>query len=160
MAELLTKKELFRGSSTIDCLLNICRVVGSKELRKVKEDEHLIRLLPIIKGTSLSEHLQGAGCPLLVDLLEKMLRVRADERARAVQVLVHPFFDELRDEPTFHEIVREKLDISDFFTFSPGTPSPTQPSCATAKSTAPNSSPSGSATASTSTPPLSDTPAL
>ena len=84
MGELLTKKELFRGSSTIDTLLNICRVVGSKELRKLKEGEQLIRLLPTIKGVSLTEHLQGAGCPLLADLLEKMLRVRADDRIRAV----------------------------------------------------------------------------
>jgi glycogen synthase kinase 3 beta len=120
MGELLTKKELFRGSSTIDCLLNICRVVGSKELRRMKEGEQLIRLLPSIKGVSLGEHLQGAGCPLLADLLEKMLRVRADERLRAVEVLVHPFFDELRDEVTFHEIMREKMDISDFFSFSGG----------------------------------------
>jgi glycogen synthase kinase 3 beta len=125
MVEILTRKELFRGSSTIDSLLNICRVFGSKDLKRMREGEQLVRLLPPIKGLSLGEHLHDVGCPLLIDLLEKMLKVRAEERARAVEVLVHPFFDELRDEATFQEIMREKMDISDFFAFSASTPLPT-----------------------------------
>jgi serine/threonine protein kinase len=36
MIELITRKEIFKGSSTIDCLLNICRIFGSKDLRRLK----------------------------------------------------------------------------------------------------------------------------
>lgn len=120
MIELLTKKEFFKGSSTVDCLLNICRVFGSRDIKKLKENEQLTKLLPTIKGLMLGEYLHEMGCPLLLDLLEKMLKVKSEERLRAVEVLAHPFFDEIREEPTFHEIMRDKVDISDFFTFSPG----------------------------------------
>lgn len=36
--EMLTKKEFFKGSSTIDTLLNICRVFGTKDLRKLRQN--------------------------------------------------------------------------------------------------------------------------
>lgn len=84
MIEILTKKEIFKGSSTIDCLLNICRVFGSKDLKRLRENEQLIKLLPSIKGLGLSEHLHEVGCPLLCDLLEKMLKIKSEERLRAI----------------------------------------------------------------------------
>jgi glycogen synthase kinase 3 beta len=119
MIELITKKEIFKGSSTLDCLLNISRVIGSKDLKRLKGNEQLTKLLPVIKGLALSEYLHEIGCPLLIDLLTKMLKIKSEERIRAIEILAHPFFDEIRDEQIYQEIMKEKLDISDFFTFSP-----------------------------------------
>lgn len=38
MVELVTKREIFKGSSTLDCLLNISRVLGSKDLKRLKHN--------------------------------------------------------------------------------------------------------------------------
>ena len=50
-------------------------------------------MLPVVKGTTLAEHLREQVCPLFLDLLEKMLKIKSEERIRAVEVLAHPFFD-------------------------------------------------------------------
>lgn len=44
--ELLTKRNIFDGSGTIDCLLSIGRYMGTQELKKIAKGCELTRLMP------------------------------------------------------------------------------------------------------------------
>lgn len=57
--------------------------------------------------------------PECIDLLEKMLTVDPCKRIVSIDILAHSYFDELREEQVYEEIM-SRLDISDFFDFSRG----------------------------------------
>jgi glycogen synthase kinase 3 beta len=97
------------------------RIVGTKDIKKIRGSEQASKLLPNIKGFGLNEYLSKRTSTHLIDLLSKMLRVNPADRIEAVDVLVHPYFDELRDDQAYQEIMKEKFDISDFFDFSSST---------------------------------------
>ena len=48
MVELMTKKQPFKGSSNIDCLLNIGRYLGTKSFKKVTVKNELSNVIPLV----------------------------------------------------------------------------------------------------------------
>ena len=53
--ELITGKQIFGGSGGIDCLLNIGRFLGTKELKRTKGEAELVKLMPLLPGKGLGE---------------------------------------------------------------------------------------------------------
>lgn len=51
------------------------------------------------------------------DLLYKVMRYSPHKRITPAQALLHPFFDELRDQPTYNKL-RKEYQIPDLFDFA------------------------------------------
>ena len=101
MAEMVTKEALFRGDAEIDQLFQIYKLMGTPN----NDSWPGINDLPDYKpmgpkwrkkdlGKHLEDRLDGDG----VDLLEKTLVYAPDRRITARKMLVHCWFDEIREE--------------------------------------------------------------
>lgn len=53
-------------------------------------------MIPNIYGNGIKTLLNDQASHDFIDLLSKMLQINPKERITAVDVLIHPFFDELR----------------------------------------------------------------
>lgn len=56
-----------------------------------------------------------------MDLVSRVLRYSPISRISAGQALLHEYFDDLRDETRYHEILYKVKSIPDLFDFSKGT---------------------------------------
>lgn len=56
---MLTGKQFFYGSSNIDSLLQIGRYLGTNDLKRIKGNESLLKVIPKIKGSGLEELVGG-----------------------------------------------------------------------------------------------------
>ena len=92
MVEMTTGKQLFKGSGGIDCLLNIGRFFGTKEMKKISGDTDTIQLMPNIQGKGLEGVLTSQKADL-VNLLIRMLRVDPSLRLKSIDILAHEYFD-------------------------------------------------------------------
>jgi len=59
-------------------------VIGTKDLKKIKGSEMMVKLMPNLKGIELGEFLSDKACPHLIDLLSKILRINQEERLKAI----------------------------------------------------------------------------
>lgn len=104
MAELLMNRPIFRGSKSSDQMEKIMRVLGapsSAELRSMNPEFRGSLASP--RTTSLEDLLRGrpsAERAVEIDLLKKTFAYPPKKRPTAIEVLAHPFFDELRDPKT------------------------------------------------------------
>lgn len=92
MIEMVSGKQLFKGSGAIDCLLNIGRYFGTKDMKKIPGDIETINLMPNIPGKGLEDVLSNQK-PEFIDLLTKMLRVDPSIRLKSIDILAHEYFD-------------------------------------------------------------------
>jgi len=74
--------------------------------------------MPNLDGKGLKKILKNCE-PSCLDLVEKMLAVDPQKRIATIEILVHSYFDELKDEQTYDEIMAQRCDISNFFDFQP-----------------------------------------
>lgn len=117
IAELMLGEPLFAGESGIDQLVEIIKVLGTPTQEQVlkmnpKAEEYKF---PNIKALPWAKVFKRKVDPMAIDLISKVLVYPPHERLRPLEALLHPFFNELRNQNT-------KINDSalpDLFNFSP-----------------------------------------
>jgi len=119
MAELMLGQPLFPGESGIDQLVEIIKVLGTPtrdQIRTMNPNymEHkfpqikphpfskvcgAIYRQPLCTSTYIHQVFRKAD-PNAIDLISKLLEYTPTQRLSAIDAMVHPFFDELRDPNT------------------------------------------------------------
>ena len=101
MAELMLGQPLFPGESGIDQLVEIIKVLGTptREQIRTMNPNYMEHKFPQIKPHPFSKVFRKADNNA-IDLIGKLLEYTPTERLGAIDAIVHPFFDELRDPST------------------------------------------------------------
>jgi glycogen synthase kinase 3 beta len=101
MAELMLGQPLFPGESGIDQLVEIIKVLGTPTRDQIRtmNPNYMEHKFPQIKPHPFSKVFRRADGHAL-DLIAKLLEYTPTERLSAIDAMVHPFFDELRDPNT------------------------------------------------------------
>lgn len=118
MAELMLGQPLFPGESGIDQLVEIIKVLGTPtrdQIRTMNPNymEHKfpqIKPHPFSKASRLNSkkwslklmavQVFRRADPNAIDLISRLLEYTPTQRLSAIDAMVHPFFDELRDPNT------------------------------------------------------------
>ncbi|KAG5356244.1 Protein kinase gsk3 [Yarrowia sp. B02] len=101
MAELMLGQPLFPGESGIDQLVEIIKVLGtpSREQIRTMNPNYMEHRFPQIKPHPFSRVFKR-GPPDAIELITPLLEYSPGQRLSAIEALVHPYFDELRDPET------------------------------------------------------------
>jgi glycogen synthase kinase 3 beta len=101
MAELMLGQPLFPGESGIDQLVEIIKVLGTptREQIRTMNPNYMEHKFPQIKPHPFNKVFRKADANA-IDLIARLLEYTPTERQAAVEAMVHPFFDELRDPST------------------------------------------------------------
>lgn len=101
MAELMLGQPLFPGESGIDQLVEIIKVLGTptREQIRTMNPNYMEHKFPQIKPHPFRKVFSKADANA-IDLIGRLLEYTPTERLSAIDSMVHPFFDELRDEGT------------------------------------------------------------
>ncbi|KAF4603946.1 regulator of ime2 [Pleurotus pulmonarius] len=123
MAELMLGQPLFPGESGIDQLVEIIKVLGtpSRDQIKTMNPNYMEHKFPQIKPHPFSKVFRPRTAPEAIDLVSKLLQYTPNSRLTAVLAMLHPFFDELRQEgarmpngkefPPLFNFTREELSV-------------------------------------------------
>ncbi|KAL4492572.1 hypothetical protein ABPG72_007685 [Tetrahymena utriculariae] len=101
VAEMLLGEPLFKGSSSLDQLVEVMKVLGAPTPEQIKEmnPEHKLLKYPPINKMPLSKVFESVLINRdLLDLLEQMLVYEPSKRMKPLKALLHPYFNELRIE--------------------------------------------------------------
>ncbi|KAF3042137.1 regulator of ime2 [Didymella heteroderae] len=101
MAELMLGQPLFPGESGIDQLVEIIKVLGTPTRDQIRtmNPNYMEHKFPQIKPHPFNKVFRKAD-PNAIDLISKLLEYTPTQRLSAIDAMVHPFFDELRDPNT------------------------------------------------------------
>jgi len=101
MAELMLGQPLFPGESGIDQLVEIIKVLGTptREQIRTMNPNYMEHKFPQIKPHPFNKVFRKADANA-IDLIARLLEYTPTERLAAIDAMVHPFFDELRDPST------------------------------------------------------------
>jgi len=101
MAELMLGQPLFPGESGIDQLVEIIKVLGTPTRDQIRtmNPNYMEHKFPQIKPHPFNKVFRKADANA-IDLISRLLEYTPTERLSAVDAMVHPFFDELRDPNT------------------------------------------------------------
>ncbi|KAK5134807.1 Glycogen synthase kinase 1 [Meristemomyces frigidus] len=101
MAELMLGQPLFPGESGIDQLVEIIKVLGTPTRDQIRtmNPNYMEHKFPQIKPHPFSKVFRKAD-PNAIDLISRLLEYTPTQRLSAIDAMVHPFFDELRDPST------------------------------------------------------------
>lgn len=101
MAELMLGQPLFPGESGIDQLVEIIKVLGTptREQIRTMNPNYMEHKFPQIKPHPFNKVFRQADANA-IDLIARLLEYTPTERQSAIDAMVHPFFDELRDPST------------------------------------------------------------
>ncbi|KAJ4834177.1 Shaggy- protein kinase epsilon [Turnera subulata] len=99
LAELLLGQPLFPGESGVDQLVEIIKVLGTPTREEIKcmNPNYTEFKFPQIKAHPWHKIFHKRMPPEAVDLVSRLLQYSPNLRCTALEALVHPFFDELRD---------------------------------------------------------------
>ena len=119
MAELMLGQPLFPGESGIDQLVEIIKVLGTPTRDQIRtmNPNYMEHKFPQIKPHPFSkvdttcpvqrQHILIAhnqvfrrAEPSAIDLISRLLEYTPTQRLSAIEAMVHPFFDDLRDPNT------------------------------------------------------------
>ncbi|GAM24917.1 hypothetical protein SAMD00019534_080920, partial [Acytostelium subglobosum LB1] len=103
MAELLLGQQLFPGENGIDQLVEIIKVLGTptKEQILVMNPHYSSFKFPEIKANPWSKVFKSRDVPPeAIDLISKILHYDPSARLKPIEIIAHPFFNELRDPKT------------------------------------------------------------
>ncbi|PWZ33124.1 hypothetical protein Zm00014a_028341 [Zea mays] len=102
LAELMLGQPLFPGESGVDQLVEIIKVLGTPTREEIKcmNPNCTEFKFPQIKAHPWHKVFNKRMPPEAVDLVSRLLQYSPNLRCTAVEALVHPFFDELRDPNT------------------------------------------------------------
>ena len=98
MAELMLGQPLFPGESGIDQLVEIIKVLGTptREQIRTMNPNYMEHKFPQIKPHPFNKVFRKASQDA-IDLISALLEYTPTQRLSAVDAMIHPFFDELRD---------------------------------------------------------------
>ncbi|GAB7362097.1 hypothetical protein MBLNU230_g2129t1 [Neophaeotheca triangularis] len=101
MAELMLGQPLFPGESGIDQLVEIIKVLGTPTRDQIRtmNPNYMEHKFPQIKPHPFSKVFRKADANA-IDLIARLLEYTPTQRLSAIDAMVHPFFDELRDPNT------------------------------------------------------------
>eukprot|EP01103_Thecamoeba_quadrilineata_P019005 TRINITY_DN7525_c0_g1_i1.p1 TRINITY_DN7525_c0_g1~~TRINITY_DN7525_c0_g1_i1.p1 ORF type:complete len:528 (+),score=83.04 TRINITY_DN7525_c0_g1_i1:189-1586(+) len=99
MAELMLGQPLFPGESSVDQLVEIIKVLGTPTREQIlaMNNNYTDFRFPQIKGHPWPKVFHRRTPPEALDFVDSLLQYTPNTRTRAVDALVHPFFDELRE---------------------------------------------------------------
>ncbi|KAM3317977.1 hypothetical protein ACQJBY_035616 [Aegilops geniculata] len=102
LAELLTGQPLFPGESGVDQLVEIIKILGTPTREEIKcmNPNYTEFKFPQIKAHPWHKVFHKRMPPEAVDLVSRLLQYSPHLRSSALDALIHPFFDELRDPNT------------------------------------------------------------
>jgi len=102
LAELLLGQPLFPGESGVDQLVEIIKVLGTPTREEIKcmNPNYTEFKFPQIKAHPWHKIFHKRMPAEAVDLVSRLLQYSPKLRSTALEALVHPFFDELRDPNT------------------------------------------------------------
>ncbi|KAF2308496.1 hypothetical protein GH714_009997 [Hevea brasiliensis] len=103
LAELLLGQPLFPGESGVDQLVEIIKVLGTPTREEIKcmNPNYTEFKFPQIKAHPWHKIFHKRMPPEAVDLVSRLLQYSPNLRFTALEALLHPFFNELR-EPNAH----------------------------------------------------------
>jgi len=118
-AELLLGHPLFPGESGVDQLVEIIKIMGTptKEQVMLMNPNYTELKFPQVKVHSWQKVFRSKAPPEAIDLISKLLVYNPKDRLKAVNVLTHPFFDELRDPKT---VLPNRNPLPNLFNFTKG----------------------------------------
>ena len=101
MAELMLGQPLFPGESGIDQLVEIIKVLGTPTRDQIRtmNPNYMEHKFPQIKPHPFNKVFRKADANA-IDLISDLLEYTPTQRLSAIDAMVHPFFDELRDPST------------------------------------------------------------
>jgi len=101
MAELMLGQPLFPGESGIDQLVEIIKVLGTPTRDQIRtmNPNYMEHKFPQIKPHPFQKVFRKADNNA-IELISVLLEYTPTERLSAIEAMVHPFFDELRDPST------------------------------------------------------------
>ncbi|XP_078149148.1 shaggy-related protein kinase alpha [Carex rostrata] len=102
LAELLLGQPLFPGESGVDQLVEIIKILGTPTREEIKcmNPNYTEFKFPQIKAHPWHKVFHKRMPPEAVDLVSRLLQYSPNLRCSALDALIHPFFDELRDPNT------------------------------------------------------------
>jgi len=102
LAELLLGQPLFPGESGVDQLVEIIKVLGTPTREEIKcmNPNYTEFKFPQIKAHPWHKIFHKRMPAEAVDLVSRLLQYSPKLRSTALEALIHPFFDELRDPNT------------------------------------------------------------
>lgn len=102
LAELLIGQPLFPGESGVDQLVEIIKVLGTPTREEIKcmNPNYTEFKFPQIKAHPWHKIFHKRMPSEAVDLVSRLLQYSPNLRSTALEALVHPFFDELREPNT------------------------------------------------------------
>ncbi|TVU18022.1 hypothetical protein EJB05_34089 [Eragrostis curvula] len=102
LAELLLGQPLFPGDSGVDQLVEIIKVLGTPTREEIKcmNPNYTESKFPQIKAHPWHKIFHKRMPAEAVDLVSRLLQYSPNLRSTALETLIHPFFDELRDPNT------------------------------------------------------------
>ncbi|KAF2325004.1 hypothetical protein GH714_022189 [Hevea brasiliensis] len=102
LAELLLGQPLFPGESGVDQLVEIIKVLGTPTREEIKcmNPNYTEFKFPQIKAHPWHKIFHKCMPPEAVDLVSRLLQYSPNLRSTALEALIHPFFNELRDPNT------------------------------------------------------------
>ena len=92
---LLDDYQLFQGMDDNDQLIEIMKVIGEPSNEEKQSFSHEIEWPQVERISNISIVLPIETDPKLIDLLERIFVYNPNKRATALELLRHPFFDEL-----------------------------------------------------------------
>lgn len=99
LAEMLQGKPFFQGESTVDQLVQIMKILGtpdSNQLMYLNKNNALNCTFPSVRAYTVSKAFMGKPKEV-ISLLSKVFVYEPHKRLKALEILAHPFFDELRN---------------------------------------------------------------
>ncbi|KAK8630404.1 hypothetical protein V6N13_079200 [Hibiscus sabdariffa] len=99
MAELMLGHPLFPGESSVDQLVEIIKILGTPTREEIKcmNPNYTEFKFPAIKAHPWHKLFHKRMPPEAVDLVSRLLQYSPKLLCTALEALVHPFFDDLRD---------------------------------------------------------------
>ncbi|KAK9076531.1 hypothetical protein SSX86_004865 [Deinandra increscens subsp. villosa] len=99
LAELLLGQPLFPGESGVDQLVEIIKVLGTPTREEIKcmNPNYTEYKFPQIKAHPWHKIFHKRMPPEAGDLVSRLLQYSPNLRSTALEAMIHPFFDELRD---------------------------------------------------------------
>nr|BAA21444.1 pi064 [Schizosaccharomyces pombe] len=110
IAELFIGRPLFPGDSSVEQLVEIIRVLGTPSYHEISvmNPNYVNHSLPNVRPHTLESVMPHNCTKNAMDLLHKMLTYVPSKRISAIEVLTHPFFDELRDPNCMYHCSRDE----------------------------------------------------
>ena len=102
VAELMLGQPLFPGKSAVDQLVEIIKVLGTPSREQIlrMNPNYTEHKFPQVKATDFSRVFRRGTPPDAIDFVRSLLTYDPNVRPTPLEALLHPFFDELREQGT------------------------------------------------------------